>query len=287
MFSGFMIDTWLAASMVAIVAGVVGFFVVLRGSAFAAHAIPQGAFAGAAGADLIGVNPLLGLGVFAVASALGIGSLSRRGRHDVVAALVLVLLLGLGSLFVSWNTEYGSELFALLFGEVLGVNNSQLPPTMILAAVSLIAIGVLFRPLLLASTVPDVAAARGLSVGRVDLAFLVVVALATTMTLPVVGALLIFSLMIGPPAAARSIVARPLAGIGLSVGISLLTLWISIAAAYHWNLPVGFLVGTLSGVAYGVGRGWTWARRRSRPTTSSGPAPAESGRLRLTDGLRD
>jgi len=263
MFSGFMIDTWLAASIVAVIAGVIGFFVVLRGSAFAAHAIPQGAFAGAAAADLIGVNPLLGLGVFAAASALGIGWLSRRGRHDVVVALMLVLLLGLGSLFVSWNTQYGPELFALLFGEVLGVNNSQLAPTLLLAVASLLAVGALFRPLLLASAVPEVAAARGLPVRGLEIGFLVVVALATTLTLPVVGALLIFSLMIGPPAAARSITARPVVAIAVSVAISLLTLWISIAVAYLWNLPVGFLVGTLSGLAYVTGRGVTWARRRS------------------------
>lgn len=269
MFTGFMVDTWLAASMVAVIAGVVGFFVVLRGSAFAAHAIPQGAFAGAAAADLIGINPIIGLGVFAVASALGIGWLSRRGRHDVVVALMLVLLLGLGSLFVSWSTEYGSELFALLFGEVLGVNRSQLPPTLILAIICLAAIGVLFRPLLLSSTVPDVAAARGLAVGRVEVAFLVTVAVATTMTLPVVGALLIFSLMIGPPAAARSITARPMAAIGLSVAMSLVTLWISIAIAYLWNLPVGFVVGVLSGLAYAVGRAWTWAKS-SRGRSVSG-----------------
>lgn len=263
MFSGFMVDTWIAASLVAVIAGVVGFFVVLRGNAFAAHAVPQGAFAGAAGASLIGVDTLVGLGVFAAAAALGIGWLSRRGRHDVVVALVLVLLLGLGSLFVSWNTQYAPQLFALLFGEVLGVNNSQLLPTLILAVASLVAVIALYRPLLLTSALPEVAAARGVPVGALQLLFLVVLALATTMTLPVVGALLIFSLMIGPPAAARSITARPLLAIALSVVLALLTLWVSIAIAYERNLPVGFLVGTLSGVSYAVARGWTWWRRWS------------------------
>lgn len=273
MFSGFMVDTWLAASMVAVIAGVVGFFVVLRGNAFAAHAVPQGAFAGAAGAALVGVDPLVGLGVFAVAAALGIGWLSRRGRHDVVVALVLVLLLGLGSLFVSWNTEYEPQLFALLFGEVLGVNDTQLGPTLVLALLSLLAVALLYRPLLLTSLLPEVAAARGLRVGALQILFLVIVALATTMTLPVVGALLIFSLMIGPPAAARSITARPDLALGLSVVFALLTLWISIAVAYERNLPVGFLVGTLSGLCYAVGRGWSWWRCRSRAAGRRGPGP--------------
>jgi zinc/manganese transport system permease protein len=267
MFSGFMVDTWIVASIVAAIAGLVGFFVVLRGTAFAAHAVPQGAFAGAAGADLIGVDPLLGLGAFAVLAALGISWLSRRGRHDVVVALTLVLLLGLGALFLSWNTEYEPQIFALLFGEVLGVNDSQILPTVVLAVVCALATLALYRPLLLTSALPEVARSRGIRTGAIEVAFLVVVALATTMTLPVVGALLIFSLMIGPPAAARSITARPGLAIGLSVAISLVTLWISIAAAYQWNLPVGFLVGCLSGLSYAVGRAvsaWQHLRQGGR-----------------------
>ncbi len=105
-FSGFMVNAWTVASIVAVVAGVVGFFTVLRGSAFAAHAIPNGSFAGAAGASLIGVSTLLGLGVFSLAGALGIGLLGRRGRHDVATALALVMMLGLGALFLSFSEEY-------------------------------------------------------------------------------------------------------------------------------------------------------------------------------------
>ncbi|HLL93236.1 MAG TPA: metal ABC transporter permease, partial [Solirubrobacteraceae bacterium] len=91
MFSGFMVNAWTVGSIVAVVAGLVGFFTVLRGSAFVAHAIPHGSFGGAAGAVLIGANTILGLGIFAVGGALGIGWLSRRGRHDVATALALVL----------------------------------------------------------------------------------------------------------------------------------------------------------------------------------------------------
>src|SRR5499427_10393545 len=106
MFSAFMTETWVVATIVAVVAGVVGFFVVLRGSAFVADALPTGAFAGAAGASLIGVNTLLGLGVFSLLGALSIGWLGRRSRHDVATALTLVMMLGLGSLFLSFSTEY-------------------------------------------------------------------------------------------------------------------------------------------------------------------------------------
>ena len=104
MFSGLMLNTWIAATAVAVIAGVTGFFAVLRGSTFAAHAIPNGAFAGAAGATLLGFNPLAGLAAFSVAGALGIAALSRRARNDVATALTLVMMLGVGALFVSWST---------------------------------------------------------------------------------------------------------------------------------------------------------------------------------------
>ena len=205
----FMINAWIVATIVAVIAGVVGFFVVLRGSAFPAHAIPNGAFAGAAGASLIGVNTLAGLGVFAVLAALGIGALGRRGRHDVVTALALVVMLALGALFLSQTTEYEPEIFSLLFGEVLGVATNEILPVAALGVVCIAAVLVLYRPLMLSSVVPDIGEAKGVSSQRMEMAFLVVLALATAMTVPVVGALLIFSLMIGPPAAARSFTDRP------------------------------------------------------------------------------
>ena len=106
----------------------------MRGSAFAAHAIPNGSFAGAAGANLIAVNTLVGLGAFSLLGALGIGLLGRRGRHDVATALALVMMLGLGALFLSLSTEYAPEIYSLLFGEVLGVSTSAARADAALAA---------------------------------------------------------------------------------------------------------------------------------------------------------
>ena len=209
MFSSLMMNTWIAASIVAVIAGVTGFFAVLRGQSFAAHAIPNGAFAGAAGAGLLGLNVIWGLAVFALAGALGIGALGRRARQDVVTALVLVLMLGTGALFLSLSTEYAEVTYSLLFGEVFGVSPNVLVPIAVLGAVSVAAIAVIYRPLLLASALPEVADARGVSTRRMELCFLIVMALATSMTVPVVGALLMFALMIGPAAAARSFTRRP------------------------------------------------------------------------------
>ena len=262
MFSGFMTNTWTVATLVAVVAGVVGFFVVLRGSAFVADALPTGAFAGAAGASLIGVNTLLGLGVFSLAGALGIGWLGRRSRHDVAVALVLVVMLGLGALFLSFTVEYEPEIDSLLFGEVLGISSNEIVPVAVLGAVCVAAIMVMYRPLLLSSVMPELGEARGVRAYRIEICFLLVVALATSMALPVVGALLIFSLMIGPPAAARSVTARPMLAMALSVVLALVTVWVAIAASYVSNWPIGFYVGTIAAVCYAAGRAWTALRSR-------------------------
>jgi len=275
MFTGFMVNAWTVGSIVSIVAGLVGFFVVLRGSAFVAHAIPNGSLAGAAGASLIGVNTILGFGVFALFGALGIGVLSRRGRHDVATALALVVMLGLGALFVDLSVEYTPEIYSLLFGEILGISNNQLTTTVALALVCVIAIIVLYRPLMLSSLLPDVAAAHGISTNRINLAFLAVVALATTMTVPVVGTLLIFALMIGPPAAARSFTDRPIQAMVLSVVIALVVVWSAIALSYQTNYPVGFYVGTISAAAYAFARGWAAWARHATIRCGSDPQPAQ------------
>ena len=267
MFSGFMVNTWVVATIVAPVAGVVGFFVVLRGSAFPAHAIPKGAFTGAAGAALLGISTLLGLAVFSLLGALGIAALSRRrGRHDVATALTLVMMLALGAAFLSRTSQYEPEIFALLFGQILGVSSTQLLPVAILGALCVVAIIGLYRPLTLSSAVPDIAEARGVSSYRIEICFLIVVALATAMTVPVVGALLIFSLMLGPPAAARSLTSRPVLAMLWSVVIALITVWVAIAASYQLNWPIGFFVGTLSALSYAIGRGWAaWRQTRTIP----------------------
>ncbi len=254
MFSGFMVNTWIVATLVAVIGGAVGFFIVMRGAAFVAHAIPNGSFAGAACASLLGVSTLLGLGVFSIAGALGIGLLARRGRQDVSTALALVFMLGLGALFLSFSTEYEPELMSLLFGEVLGISNKELWPTIVLMFVCLLALAVLWRPLLLASVLPE--SARGVSRFRLELAFLVLVALATTMTVPVVGTTLIFTLMIGPPAAARALTVRPGVALSLSVAIAVTIVWAAIALSYTTYWPIGFFVGGFSACAYAISRIW-------------------------------
>ncbi|HUC14911.1 MAG TPA: metal ABC transporter permease [Acidimicrobiales bacterium] len=265
LFSGFMVNTWLEASVMAVVAGAVGFFVVLRGSSFEAHAIPQGAFTGAAGAGLIGANTLLGVGTFCLLGVVAISRWGRRGQHDVVTALSLITLLGIGSLFLSMSTEYSEQTFSLLFGEPLAVSSSDLLPTALLGAGCMTLVVLLFRPLMLSSVAPELAAARGIRPARIELLFLLAVGVATTMALPVVGALLVFSLMIGPPATARFVTDRPARAMVVSGALGLVTVWVSITAAFWSNWPIGFFVGTFAVVWYVIGRCLARWRRKPGP----------------------
>ena len=262
MFTGLMLNTWIAASIVAVIAGVTGFFAVVRGQTFAAHAIPNGAFAGAAGAGLLGLNVIWGLAVFAVAGALSIGTFGRKARQDVVTALSLVLMLGIGALFVSFSTEYANVTYSLLFGEVFGVSQNVLLPIAGLGIVAIVLIGVLYRPLLLASALPEIADAGGVSTRRMELCYLLVMALATSMTVPVVGALLMCALMIGPAAAARALTARPFLAMTLAVMIALVTVWTGIAISYATNWPLGFFVGVMGAAFFLFGQGYAQVRRR-------------------------
>lgn len=254
MFSGFMLNAWLAGSIVAIVAGVVGFFVVVRGTAFSAHALPLGAFPGAAAARLLGVDEFFGLIAFAGLGVLGIAALGRRNRRDVATALSLVTLLGLGALFLSLTQQYSQEVYALLFGEVLGVSNAELLPVAVLGGMAIVLTLAFFRPLLLSAVSAELAEAKGISAAAMELLFLGILGFATAVTVPVVGALLVFSLMVGPASAARSLTARPGPAMALSVALALVTAWASIALSYVTDWPVGFFVGALGAAWYALGR---------------------------------
>lgn len=254
MFSSFMINTWLVVTMVAVVAGLVGFFVVMRGASFAAHALPLGTFPGAALAALLGINRFIGLIAFAVVGVIGINQLAKNGRHEVATALLLVMLLSLGTVFLSISNQYSQQVYALLFGEVLGISRAELLPV---AALSLLVIGLtirLFFPLMLSSVSAELAEVQGISAKRMELMFLAILALATAMALPVVGALLVFSLMVGPAATARTLSSKPVSAVLLSIVIALITVWLALALSYETNWPVGFFVGGSGALFYGLAK---------------------------------
>ncbi|OYV39585.1 MAG: cation ABC transporter permease [Rhodospirillales bacterium 20-64-7] len=275
MFASFMVNTWITASLVAVASGLVGYFVVLRSATFAAHALPLGTFPGAAAAGLLGINPLWGLLAFAAAGVAGIAGLGRRQRNDVATALTLIVLLGLGTLFLSLSRQYAQGVEALMFGEVLGISSAEIVPVAVMTL--LVAAGVFgfFRPLLLSAASPDLAAARGAAPAAVQLLFLSLLALTTAIALPVVGALLVFSLIVGPASAARACTPRPVLALLLSVIIALGLVWAAIALSFETNWPVGFFVGALAAGCYAAGRLRRRTTRRTpwrrRPRTAPPP----------------
>ena len=272
----FMQNALLTGSIAAVLAGLVGFFVVLRGVSFAAHALGQIGFAGAAGAALVGVAPLWGLVAFALGGALGLGLLGAREHgRDAATALVLVASLGLGALFIALNASYATATFTLLFGSIVGIGRDQVWQTAALALGCLAGLAVLYRPLLLSSVDAEVAAARGVPVRLVGTLFLAVVGVAAAVTIPTVGTLLIFSLMVGPAAAASALTSRPWAAMGLAMALSLLATWVGLIVAYDTGWPIGFIISAAVAALYLGARlaGPRLPRRREgvpRPAASIG-----------------
>lgn len=254
MFEPYMAGAWIVGGIVALMAGTVGFFVVLRGSTFEAHTVPLGAFPGAAAATLLGIDRSVGLLAFSLAAVAGIALLSRRDDSQVATALSLVVLLGLGALLLSLTTAYAPAVNALLFGELLGIGADDVGPAAVLGVVSVAATSFLFRPLLLLTVSPELGAARGLRPRLLHLLFLGNVALAAAAALPLVGALLVFALMVGPASAARALTNRPLPAMAMSAALALGMVWLAIALSFLSNWPVGFFVGTGGAVCYGAGR---------------------------------
>jgi zinc/manganese transport system permease protein len=260
----FMRHAFEAGTIVAIIAGVVGYFVVLRRSSFASHALSHIGFAGAAGAVLIGLNPIVGLLVFTAGGGIAIATLGRKaGTRDVQIGTVLAFMLGMGVLFISLYAGYATEAYSLLFGEILGISSTDVLVTLIAAIVLLVAVAVVYRPLLFTSLDEDVAEAKGISIFGIGVIFMLLIAIATSMAVQVVGVLLIFALMVTPAAAAQRMASRPAQGILISVVIALLATWIGLFVSFYIPFPVSFFITTLTFAVYLVTRLWLPASGRA------------------------
>jgi zinc/manganese transport system permease protein len=245
----------MAGTVVAIVAGAIGYFVVLRGSAFAAHALSHIGFAGATGAVVLAINPIFGLLAFTMGSGMVIGALGSRLRsRDVTIGIVLAWTLGLGVLFISLYTGYAQEAYALLFGEILGISVQEVVVTAVVAGLALAALVVMYRPLLYASVDQDLALAKGVPTVALSVAFMAVLALAVTDAVQVVGVLLIFALIVTPAAIAIRFTTRPRLAIATAVGLSLAFTWLGLAIAYYSPHPVSFFITSLAFGTYVVVR---------------------------------
>jgi zinc/manganese transport system permease protein len=249
----FMQTAFAAGTVVAIVAGAVGYFLVLRNLTFAGHALSHVGFAGATGAVLLGVGPFWGLLAFTVGGGIGMGLLGDqlRGR-DVAVGVILSMALGMGVLFLHLYTSYATQATTLLFGNVLGVSPDNLWDLAVLGVVTLAFLTAISRPLLFATLDPELAEAKGVSLRLIAVLFLVIVAIAVAEAVQIVGILLVFALMVGPAAAALRCTTRLRTGVALSVGLAVAETWLGITLAYVTDWPPSFWITLLSSAAYGA-----------------------------------
>ena len=247
----FMRTAFAASGIAAVLAGAVGFFLVLRGQTFAGHALSHVGFTGATGAILFGLSPLAGLVGFTVVAGIGMGLFGEKlAQRDVAIGMMLSLALGLGLLCLHFYTAAATSAAALLFGNVLGVDSSALLNLFILAILSLAALALIVRPLVFASLQAELAEARGVPLRFVATAFLAIVAVAVSECAQIVGVLLVFTLMVGPAAAALNLTRRLPVAAALSTALALAEAWGGLTLAYYTDWPVSFWITALSGMVF-------------------------------------
>lgn len=252
----FMRNAFVAGTIVAVLAGVAGYFVVLRRLGFASEALAHGGFAGATGAVVLGQDVFLGLLVFTSLSGACMGLLGDRLRgRDVAIGGTLAFSLALGSLFLSLSTKLAGQATNILFGNILSISAGDVRFVAVFAALALAALGALFRPLLFASVDAEIADARGVPVRALSVAFMVLLAITVSAAVQVVGVLLIFALLILPAAAAQHLTAQPSRAIGLSVALAVLYVWCGLLVGFYVPFPPSFLITTFAFVAFLLVRG--------------------------------
>ncbi|MGB3486051.1 MAG: metal ABC transporter permease [Mycobacterium sp.] len=244
--SAFMRNALVGGTLVALAAGLIGYFIVVRNTAFAAHALAHIGFPGATGAVLLGVPVTLGLGVFCIGGALVIGALGKKAEdREIATGTVLAAATGLGLFFSSQATKSSSTVTNVLFGNLLAVTHDQLLIFAVLVAVLAVTIAAIFRPLLFASVNTDVAEAKGVPVRALSMVFMALLGLAVTMAVQAVGTLLLFALVVTPAATAIMLTARPVVAMLVSTALSVAAVWVGLVMSSVFDLPPSFVIVTI------------------------------------------
>lgn len=267
----FMVNALEAATIVAVLAAVVGWYMVLRRQSFAGHTLSMMAFPGATGAALAGLPTALGYYLACGAAALAMSATGQSGRRrfateSAAIGTVQATGLALGFLFLSLNSAVLGGMETFLFGNILAVTRSQVLVLLIVALVALSLVAVIARPLLFASVDPEVARARGVPVALLDVGFLLLLGLAVATTSQITGVLLVFTLLVAAPAAAQLITAQPVAGLLLSVAFALAIVWLGLGVAYFSIYPASFFITMFAFGLYVAVRCARWALARHRGT---------------------
>jgi zinc/manganese transport system permease protein len=253
----FMRHAFVAGGLIAVTAGAVGYFIVLRNQVFTTDALGHVAFTGGLGGLLAGLNLLLGVFGSCIAVALAMGALGGRGRsRDVAIGTVFAWVLGVGVLFLSLYTTSRSAStggvvgISILFGSILSLQPEQVSAAVVTSTCILAATALIARPLLFMSLDPEVAEARGIPTRALTAAFMILVAITVAESVQAVGALLIFALMVTPGAIAQNLTARPWLGMLLAGLIALAVVWSGLILSFYLSYPVSFFITALAFVAY-------------------------------------
>jgi zinc/manganese transport system permease protein len=280
----FMQNAFMGGTLVAIVAGIMGYFMVVRGQSFAGHSLANVGFAGATGAALVGMPAVVGLflaGILAAGSIhfLGVGARQTR-RSDIAVGAVFTASLALGYLFVQLSTsEYAANIYHVLFGNVVGISDGDVLIIGVAAVALLVVMAIIGRPLLFASLDADVAAARGVPVRALGLGYLVLLAAVVAVAVQVVGVLLIFALLVTPAAIAQQLSTRPPVSIALAVALALAFTWLGLAVGYFTVYPVGFFITTFAFATYVLVRVGRWLAQRLHTSTRMRLAPVTGAHI--------
>jgi zinc/manganese transport system permease protein len=270
----FMQNAFVGATVIAFAAGLIGYFTVVRNTAFAAHALGHVGLPGATGAVLLGMPAAVGLGIFCVVGALVIGGLGKRaGDREVATGTVLAMAIAAGLFFNSLATKNSSTITNLLFGNLLAISRGQLWSFAGLLAVLAVSIGIIYRPLLFSSVSAQVAEAKGVPIRVLSVIFMALLGLTVTMAVQAVGTLLLFALVVTPAATAIMMTPRPGGAMAISTVISLLSVWLGLALSAMLNVPPSFTIVTIACAVWFAG----WAlngRMRSASSTSAEYLPS-------------
>ena len=274
----FMVNAYRAGTIVAVIAGALGWFMVLRRQAFAGHTLAIVSFPGAAAAILAGISAVIGYFAAAIGAALVIAAVPRStgGRagssESAIIGTVQAFALASGALFVSLYGGFLNGLTGLLFGSFLGISSGQVVVLLVVTAAAFATLALIARPLFFATVDPDVAAARGVPVRLLSATFLVLLGCAAAEVSQITGALLVFALLVMPAATAQQLTAKPMTSFWLTIGFGVLTAWLGLAAAYYSAYPVGFFITTFGFAGYVLAAATRGLRRAARRDLAVVPA---------------
>lgn len=246
----FMQNAFAACTVVGLVAGIIGYFLVLRGETFAGHALSHVGFPGATGAVLVGLSPFLGLTLMTILAGIGVALLGARAHKDVAIGIVLTFSLGLGLLFLHFYTAYASLATNLLFGDVLGIGRTTVVALAWIGAACLVGLAIIVRPLVFASLQPELAEAKGVPTTLLSCLFMVLVALTTAETIQIVGVLLSFALLVAPAASATRLARTIRGGVAISACLAVAIAWLGLTLSFYTDWPTSFWITTLGAGIY-------------------------------------